>query len=58
MHAVHIEDRRLQPILEKVEAGVSAWISTTASRCFAPPIFSPLGYMANLVRERKHGNVT
>ena len=46
------------PILEKVRGGRAAVASTTAWRCTALRDILALGYMANLVRERLHGNVT
>src|ERR1700686_5098634 len=52
-----IEDRRLQPILEKVEAGASLDYQDGLALFRSPDILA-IGYMANLIRERKHGNVT
>ena len=52
-----IEDRRLQPILEKVQAGARLDYGDGVALFRTPDLLS-LGYMANLVRERKHGNVT
>ncbi len=52
-----IEDRQLQPILQKVESGerLTYQDGVTLYRSF--DILS-LGYMANLVRERMHGDIT
>src|SRR5438105_3958096 len=52
-----IEDRRLQPILEKVEAGASLDYQDGLALFRSSDILA-IGYMANLIRERKHGNVT
>ena len=54
---IHIEDRRLRPILEKVQADVRL-DSDDGVALFNSPDILAVGYMANLVRERKHGNVT
>jgi aminodeoxyfutalosine synthase len=52
-----IEDRRLDPILEKIEAGERLSYGDGVTMFRSPDILS-LGYMANLVRERLHGDVT
>jgi aminodeoxyfutalosine synthase len=52
-----IEDRRLKPILEKVEAGERLSFEDAAAMFRSHDILS-LGYMANVVRERLHGDVT
>jgi aminodeoxyfutalosine synthase len=52
-----IDDTRLQPILAKVEAGERLSFDDGVTLYRSPDILS-LGYMANLVRERLHGNVT
>ena len=52
-----IEDRRLQPILEKVTSGVRLDYQDGLT-LFRTSDLLPVGYMANLVRERLHGNVT
>src|SRR5579862_8349507 len=52
-----IEDRRLQPILQKVQAGVRLDFEDGLALFRTADILS-LGYLANLVREAKHGNVT
>src|ERR1700726_1327007 len=52
-----IEDRCLQPILEKVEAGRRLDYQDGLALYRTTDILA-LGHMANLVRERKHGNVT
>src|SRR4030095_1124408 len=56
MQAV-FEDRRLGPILEKVEAGVRLSYEDGLAMYRSQDILA-LGYMANLVRERLHGSVT
>jgi len=52
-----IEDRRLQPILEKVEEGRRLDYQDGLALYQTNDLLA-LGHMANLVRERKHGNVT
>jgi aminodeoxyfutalosine synthase len=52
-----IEDRRLKPILEKVETGERLSFEDAAAMFRSHDILS-LGYMANVVRERLHGDVT
>jgi aminodeoxyfutalosine synthase len=52
-----IDDPRLEPILEKVEAGVRLSYEDGVTLYQTPDILS-VGYMANLVRERLHGSVT
>src|ERR1700681_1874691 len=54
---IDIEDPRLKPILEKVEAGGSRDYQDGLALFRSPDILA-IGYMANLIRERKHGNVT
>src|SRR2546422_1057479 len=54
---VDFEDRRLQPILEKVEAGVRLSYDDGIDMYRSSDILA-LGYMANLVRERLHGSTT
>lgn len=54
---IHIDDRRLLPILEKVEAGTRLKYEDGVALYRTPDILS-LGYMANIVRERKNGNTT
>src|ERR1700692_1537587 len=54
---IEIEDGRLRPILEKVEAGARLDFNDGIALFRTPDILAT-GYMANLVRERKHGNVT
>src|ERR1700723_4380719 len=54
---IHIEDQRLRPILEKVRADVRLDAEDGVALFKSSDILA-LGYMANLVRERKHGNVT
>ena len=54
---IEIEDSRLKPILEKVEAGVRLDFNDGVTLFRSSDILAT-GYMANLVRERKHGNVT
>src|SRR5258708_8004371 len=55
--SMHIEDRRLRPILDKVEAGVRLDYDDGVALYQTSDILAA-GYMANLVRERKHGDVT
>ncbi len=52
-----IEDPRLRPILEKVEAGERLSLEDGVAMFRSFDILA-LGYMANLVRERRHGDVT
>jgi aminodeoxyfutalosine synthase len=52
-----IDDVRLIPILEKVERGARLSFDDGVLLYRSPDILS-IGYMANLVRERLHGNVT
>jgi len=54
---VRIEDLRLKPILEKVEAGVRLSYEDGLALYRTSDILA-LGYMANLVRERMHGDTT
>ena len=54
---VEFEDRRLMPILEKVEAGARLDFEDGLALYRSPDLLA-LGYMANLVRERLHGSVT
>jgi aminodeoxyfutalosine synthase len=54
---VTIEDTRLKPILEKVEAGERLSYDDGVALYRTGDILA-LGYMANLVRERLHGNRT
>ena len=51
------EDRCLHPILEKIEAGARLSYDDGVAMFRSPDILS-LGYMANLVRERMHGDIT
>src|ERR1022692_4150904 len=55
--SITIEDRRLLPILEKVQAGASLDYQDGLDLYRSSDILA-IGYMANIVRERKHGNVT
>lgn len=52
-----IDDRRLEPILEKVRAGERLTYEDGVALYRSPDILT-VGYMANLVRERMHGDVT
>jgi len=52
-----IEDRRLKAIFEKVEAGERLTYDDGVAMYRSGDLLA-LGYMANLVRERKHGDVT
>jgi aminodeoxyfutalosine synthase len=54
---VFIEDPRLKPILEKVEAGTRLSYDDGLALYRTSDILA-LGYMANLVRERMHGSTT
>jgi aminodeoxyfutalosine synthase len=54
---VVFEDTRLNPILERVEAGVRLSYEEGVAMYRSPDILA-LGYMANLVRERLHGSTT
>jgi aminodeoxyfutalosine synthase len=54
---VTIEDRRLEPIREKVEAGERLSFDDGAALFRTSDILA-LGYLANIVREKKHGDVT
>jgi aminodeoxyfutalosine synthase len=54
---VVIEDRRLVPIREKVEAGQRLSLEDAVALYQTSDILA-LGYMANLVRERLHGDTT
>jgi len=54
---VSIEDTRLHPILAKVEAGARLDFEDGLALYRSPDILA-VGYMANVVRERKSGNVT
>ena len=56
-HPYAIEDRRLQPIFEKIQARERLSYQDCLSLLRSPDLLS-LGYLANLVRERLHGNVT
>ena len=52
-----IEDQRLKPILEKVEAGARLSYEDGLALYRTPDLLA-LGYLANRVRERLHGNIT
>lgn len=52
-----MEDRKLRPILEKVEARERLSLEDGVTMYRSPDLLS-LGHMANLVRERWHGDVT
>jgi aminodeoxyfutalosine synthase len=54
---VTIEDRRLEPIRKKVEAGERLSFEDGAALFRTSDVLA-LGYLANIVRERKHGDVT
>jgi aminodeoxyfutalosine synthase len=54
---VTIEDRRLEPVREKVKAGERLSFDDGAALYRTSDILA-LGYLANIVRERKHGDVT
>ncbi len=52
-----LEDARLEPVLAKVEAG-KRLTCDDGLLLYRTPDLLAVGYMANRVRERKHGNVT
>lgn len=52
-----IDDQRLKPILDKVIAGERLSFEDGV-RLYRSPDILTVGYMANIVRERMHGNVT
>src|ERR1700689_1121962 len=54
---IFVEDPRLKPVLEKVEAGFRLGYEDGVAMYRSSDILS-LGYMANLVRERLNGNRT
>ncbi|MGO9094686.1 MAG: aminofutalosine synthase MqnE [Bryobacteraceae bacterium] len=54
---IAIEDGRLEPILEKVNSGARL-DGGDGLALYRTSDLLALGYLANLVRERKHGNVT
>jgi aminodeoxyfutalosine synthase len=55
--AAVIDDARLRPILKRVEAGDRLSFEDAVTLYRSPDILA-LGYMANLVRERMHGDTT
>ena len=54
---VVIDDSRLLPIRDKVEAGQRLSLEDAVLLYRTPDILT-VGYLANLVRERMHGNKT
>jgi len=54
---VPLEDKRLRPVLEKVQAGQRLEYEDGLALYRSHDLLA-VGYMANLVRERLHGNVT
>ncbi len=52
-----IDDSRLRPILDKVQAGERLSMDDGLALYRSPDILT-VGYMANIVRERLHGSVT
>jgi aminodeoxyfutalosine synthase len=54
---IHIEDRRLHPIREKVEAGERLSFDDGVSLYRSTDLLA-IGYLANIVRERKSGDRT
>jgi aminodeoxyfutalosine synthase len=52
-----IDDARLRPILAKIERGERLTFDDGIAMYRSPDILA-LGYMANIVRERIHGNIT
>jgi aminodeoxyfutalosine synthase len=57
MNVPRIEDARLRPILEKVETGARLSYQDGVAMYRSSDILA-LGWMANRVREQRHGNVT
>jgi len=57
MMTISVEDPRLRPVLEKVESGARLDFADGLALYRTSDILA-LGYMANRVRERLHGNVT
>jgi aminodeoxyfutalosine synthase len=57
MNPFRIDDRRLLPIFERVEASERLTFEDGLTMYRSPDILA-LGWMANLVRERLHGDVT
>jgi len=57
MTRARIEDRRLRPILDKVESCERLSYEDGVAMYRSTDILS-LGYMANLARERRHGDIT
>lgn len=57
MSRPYIEDQRLEPILEKVQKGERLSFDDGIALYRSSDLLA-IGYMANLVRERLHGNVT
>ncbi|HEX3681438.1 MAG TPA: aminofutalosine synthase MqnE [Bryobacteraceae bacterium] len=55
--SVQIEDSRLRPILEKVESGLRLTYEDGVAMYRSADVLA-LGYMANRVRERMHGDTT
>jgi len=53
----HIEDSRLKPIAEKVESGERLSYDDGVAMYRSPDLLA-LGYFANFVRERRHGDIT
>jgi aminodeoxyfutalosine synthase len=54
---ISIEDQRLRPILEKVNSGARLGYDDGIALYRSSDLLA-LGYLANLVRERLHGNLT
>jgi aminodeoxyfutalosine synthase len=54
---IAVEDPRLKPVLEKVQSGIRL-NAADGMALFESPDLLAIGYMANLVRERLHGNKT
>ncbi len=57
MNLASVEDVRLRPVADKVERGERLSTDDGLALYRSPDILA-LGYLANLVRERLHGNVT
>lgn len=57
MNAIRVEDARLNPIADKVRAGERLSYEDGLALYRSADLLA-IGYLANLVRERLHGNVT
>src|SRR3989442_6758766 len=57
MHELTITDQRLKPIAERVLAGERLSVEDGIALYRSPDLLA-VGWLANHVRERKHGNIT